>query len=212
MFTNDKMYFCKNYKVEEAKALYEEFVELRDIGESGQAKLKFQKICSLMKARVDSHYISPMKTFLHATRSHEHREWYGFIVMGINCILIEFYYEMSLGYDQSSDGGAVQKAYKTVLPQLDNEINEDVASIFYKGIRCGIIHQGQTKENTALTFEYEKIIQQNGPYYLCNPATLFEALKQHYKDYWSALSEKEYNDTVSVLLIKKFNMILEHIE
>lgn len=211
MFKNDKMYFCKDFEVKDAKALYSEFINARDLGDSHKARSKFEQICSVMKKRVNDHYISPISTFLNATRTHEHREWYGFIVMGINCILIEFYYEMIYGYDQSSNSGAVLIAYKEVLPQLDNEITEDRAQIFYKGIRCGIIHQGQTKEETAITFEYDKIIEQNGSYYLCNPQTLFEALIELYKNYWEKLSMSLYNDTNSEQLIKKFHLILEHI-
>ncbi|MCQ4936336.1 hypothetical protein [Anaerotignum propionicum] len=211
MFTNDKMYFCKECEIEVARALYNDFINARDSGDSNQARIKFQKICSVMKKRVNDHYISPIKTFLNATCSHEHREWYGFIVMGINCILIEFYYEMIYGYDQSSDGGEVSVAYKIVLPQLDNEITEDKAKIFYKGIRCGIIHQGHTKKQTAITFEYDKIIEKNGPYYLCNPQTLFEALKKLYNSYWEIISMKAYTETESELLIKKFHLILQHV-
>ncbi len=211
MFTNDKMYFCKGCEIENAKKLYNDFVNARDSGDSGRARLKFQEVCRMIKERVNDHYISPMNTFLNATRSNEYPERYGFIVMGINCILIEFYYEMICGYDESSDGGAVQTAYKIVLPQLDNGIREEETRIFYKGIRCGIIHQGQTKEKTAITFEYDKIIGENGPYYLCNPKTLFEALKKLYKSYWEILSMKSYNDRESELLIKKFYLILKHI-
>jgi hypothetical protein len=211
MFTNDKMYFCKDCEIENAKKLYNDFINARESGNSGQARLKFQEVCRVMKERVNDHYISPMNTFLNATRSHEYPERYGFIVMGINCILIEFFYEMIYGYDQSSDGGAVLTAYKIVLPQLDNGITEGETKIFYKGIRCGIIHQGQTKEETAITFEYDKIIGKNGPYYLCNPKTLFKALKTLYKNYWEILSMKSYNARESELLIKKFQLILEHI-
>lgn len=211
MFRNDKMYFSKDCEIAEAKLLYDEFIEARDEVISSQAILKFQKICRLMKERVNDHYISPMSTFLHATSSQQHREQYGFIVMGINCILIELFYEMSYGYDQSSDGGVIQLAYTTILPQLDSTITEDVAKTFYKGIRCGIIHQGQTKEETAITFEYDKIIEQNGPYYLCNPETLFNALKKHYINYWAMISVKNYYDIESILLIKKFHLILNHI-
>lgn len=66
--------------------------------------------------------------------------------MGINCILVELYFELINGYDESSDdGNHIVDAYKTVLPQLDSEMSTADAQKFYKGIRCGIIHQGQSR-------------------------------------------------------------------
>lgn len=214
MYKDSTMYFCKDFKVEDAKKLYDDFIIERDSGHDGQAKLKFQMICSKMKNRVNDHYISPIKTFLNATNKQENRESYGFIVMGINCILIEFYYEMINGFDESSDGGYVGNAYKVVLPKMDSSIEEDKATLFYKGIRCGIIHQGQTKENTAITFDerHNKIIEKNGLYDLCNPSTLFEALLALYKDYWEMLSHKGHNDSESAKMIEKYNNILKHIK
>lgn len=211
MFINDKMYFSKSCKVEDAKQLYREFEEARDTENVREATKKFQDICRYMKQRVDDHYISPIKTFLHATRTHDHREQYGFIVMSVNCILIEFYYEMLKGYDQSDHDGSARHAYITILPQLDSEITEEEATVFFKGIRCGIVHQGQTKKNVAITCEYEKIIGRIGKYYLCNPETLFKTLIEHYKAYWDLLSMKKYTDLESKCLIKKFDYILGHI-
>lgn len=212
MFINNKMFFNKRVEVKEARGLLDEFQEAKDNGDAGKAQLKFQDICRVMKERVEDNYASPMRTFLRYTGTQDHREQHGFIIMGINCILIEFYYEMSNGYDQTtSNGGTVQLAYTTILPQLDNAITIDEAIIFYKGVRCGIIHQGQTKEDTAITFEYNKIIEKNGPYYLCNPQILFDKLQELYKKYWEVLSIKKYNEAESELLVGKMKLILDHI-
>ncbi|WP_320996363.1 hypothetical protein [Enterocloster bolteae] len=96
-----------------------------------------------MRLRVMSNYIKPINTFIRTTKTFENRENFGFVVMGINCILVELYFELINGYDESSDdGNHIVDAYKTVLPQLDSEISTANAQKFYKGIRCGIIHQG----------------------------------------------------------------------
>lgn len=131
--------------------------------------------------------------------------------MRINCILIELFFEIKNGFDESRDSGAVGNAYKEILPLLDSNISEDLAIKFYKGIRCGILHQGQTKDDTALTYQLETVFEQNGQYYLSNPQTVFEELKKLYKSYWKEVSEKNYSDEIARKLIKKYNSILMHI-
>ena len=69
----------------------------------------------------------------------------------------------------------------------------------------------ETKNNTALTYQLYTIIQPNGPYYLCNPQTLFEKLKNLYSLYWKDISEKNYSDELAINLIQKYNYILTHI-
>lgn len=98
------------------------------------------------------------------------------------------------------------------MPLLDDTISIDLARRFYKGIRCGILHQGQTKENTALTYQLDVVFEKNGPYYLCNPKIVFEKIKKAYKEYWEEISEKNYSDEESAKLIKKYESILKHIE
>ena len=156
-------------------------------------------------------YFLPLKNIHTCLAKLDIPENTAFITMGINCILIELFYEMKNGYDESHEGGTVGNAYKEILPLLDPTISEDLAILFYKGIRCGILHQGQTKNNTALTYQLDTIIQPNGPYYLCNPQTLFEKLKNLYRLYWKDISEKNYSDELAINLIQKYNYILTHI-
>ena len=73
------------------------------------------------------------------------------------------------------------------------------------------MHQGQTKDDTALTYQLETVFEQNGQYYLSNPKTQFEELNKIYKSYWKEVSEKNYSDEIARKLIKKYNSILMHI-
>lgn len=47
----------------------------------------------------------------------------------------------------------VKVAYIDVLKLLDSDITDELKTIFYKGIRCGIMHQGQTTASTALVLD-----------------------------------------------------------
>ena len=40
-----------------------------------------------------------------------------------------------------------------LMPSQDEDITDERATIFYQGIRCGNMHQGQTTESTALVLD-----------------------------------------------------------
>lgn len=208
MFDNDKLLFSAKNEVNSVKTLVEAYDDYVIRQEVGKEKQQFQKIAKIMKDRTEERYIKPINMFLH--NCSEHPEQSGFIVMGINCILIELYFEMINGFDTSDESGhAVLDAYTTILPMLDADITIKVAKIFYKGIRCKIIHQGQTGLQTAITYDsiVNKIIVFYGDYYLCNPKVLFEALCLQYKRYWCELSEGK-DPIQKQNFIKKFKYIL----
>lgn len=208
MFDNDKLLFSANNEVETVKNIVREYDNYVKNDEIGKAKQQFQKIAKIMKERTDDRYIKPINIFLHNCR--EHPEQSGFIVMAINCILIELYFEMINGLDISDENGhKIKDAYTTILPLLDSKITLEIATIFYKRIRCKIIHQGQTGKSTAITFDshINDVITFNGGYYLCNPKILFDKLHLLYKEYWSELSEGK-NLTQKDNFVKKFKYIL----
>lgn len=164
-----------------------------------------------MKKRIDENYFSPIEKVNSSLPKLPVPENTAFITMGINCILIELFFEIKNGFDESRESGAVWNAYKEILPLLDSRITESLAIKFYKGIRCGILHQGQTKDNTALTYQLETVFERNGQYYLSNPQTVFNQLKELYKSYWEEISKKNYSDDMAKKLLKKYNSILTHI-
>lgn len=151
MFDNDKLLFSANNEIDHVKGIVKVYDSYVAQNEVGKEKQQFQQIAKIMKERTEERYIKPIKMFLHNCK--EHPEQSGLIVMGINCILIELYFEMIHGLDKSDEGGhKVQDAYTAILPLLDPSITEEDAKIFYKGIRCKIIHQGQTGLHTAITY------------------------------------------------------------
>ena len=210
MFDNDKLLFSANNEIDHVKGIVKVYDSYVAQNEVGKEKQQFQQIAKIMKERTEERYIKPIKMFLHNCK--EHPEQSGLIVMGINCILIELYFEMIHGLDKSDEGGhKVQDAYTAILPLLDPSITEEDAKRFYKGIRCKIIHQGQTGLYTAITYAelIDKINILCGEYYLCNPKVLFEALTLLYHQYWKELSEGK-DPIQKQNFIKKFKYILYH--
>ncbi|MEE1283188.1 MAG: hypothetical protein UHK60_13210 [Acutalibacteraceae bacterium] len=211
MFDSNKTWFCKNLKIEDAKLISKDLKLAIEQKNHAEATRLFQKVKKYMQKRINENYFSPVEKVNQALSKLDVPENTAFITMGINCILIELFFEIKNGLDASSDIGAVGNAYEEILPLLDSSILKDSAKKFYKGIRCGILHQGQTKDKTALTYQLETVFSQNGTYYLSNPQTVFNKLKELYQLYWREISEKNYSDEMAEKLIKKYNSILNHI-
>ena len=212
MFTSNRTWFCKGLETEKAKEIAAKLNDAIEDGNHAEATELFNQLKKYMRKRIKENFFSPVESINKTIHKLEVPENTAFITMSICCILIELYFEMTNGYDESRDSGYVGNAYKTVLPLLDSNISETMSSVFYKGVRCGILHQAQTKENTALTYEIGLVFEKNGPYYLSNPNTVFEKLKALYSDYWEKISMKNYSDEEGEKLIAKFKHILKHIE
>lgn len=211
MFNSNRTWFCNGLETEKAKEIASDLQEAIDDKNHAEATALFNQLKKYMRKRINETYITPVERINATLQRLELPENTTFITMSICCILIEFYFEMINGYDESRESGFVGNAYKAVLPLLDSNISEEMSNIFYKGIRCGILHQAQTKENTALTYEIELVFEENGLYYLSNPNTVFERLKDLYADYWENISTKTYSDEEGKKLICKFKHILQHI-
>ena len=178
MFDSNKTWFCRELETKDAKKIAEDLAIAIDNNNHAEATKLFQKVKKYMKKRINENYFSPIERFNMSISELKPRENTAFITMGINCILIELFFEIKNGFDESKEGGQIVNAYKAILPLLDAFISEELADIFYKGIRCGILHQGQTKKDTALTYGLDTVFEQNGLYYICNPQTVFIKLKE----------------------------------
>ncbi len=79
----------------------------------------------------------------------------GFVIMAIDCLLIETFYQFKEGLS-SSPYSQNRSLYTNFLrKEFPYIFNEEKAHIFYRDIRCGILHSAQTKNGSQLTFGKE---------------------------------------------------------
>lgn len=124
MFDSNKTWFCKQLRTEDAKQIGEQLnIAISEAYHSEATKL-FQKVKKYMKIRINENYFLPLKNIHTCLAKLDIPENTDFITMGINCILIELFYEMKNGYDEPREGGTVGNAYKEILPLLDPTISE----------------------------------------------------------------------------------------
>ena len=154
MFINNKTFFNSRLETDEAADILKNFQKAVLENDSMSAEKNLNLIKKNTKLRIKENYINPAINRLMPSQYEECAVNTSFLLMTVNCILIELYYEIINGLDLSNQaGGKVKKAYIDVLQLMDSDITDELATVFYKGIRCGIMHQGQTTENTALVLD-----------------------------------------------------------
>ncbi|EGO5016465.1 hypothetical protein ACJX4N_002505 [Enterococcus faecalis] len=204
MFKNSIMYFSDKKEVEEVRNLLKEYNQAVKNEDKNNAYGLEGKIITSMKERIQSRYLMVVKKCLEMRDDN-----WGFTIMSINCILIELYYQLDNGVDDSRDfnEGNVEDAFRQTIPRLAEEFNQETGSQFYKDIRCKLIHQAQTNTNVAISLETPEMIYPYEPEYtIYNPQRFFEEITKLYDELFDkALIEN--NEMIKRNIINKVRCI-----
>ena len=113
-------------------------------------KLKFdseqdwEEACKIFYDRLYSRFLKPIKMI-------EDYEFSGFVIMALDCLLIETYQQFYNGEKETP-----KRKSKEYFKQFFNDTSfkedfkERMADMFYDHVRCGILHQAETKSNTKI--------------------------------------------------------------
>lgn len=83
---------------------------------------------------------------------------YGFAIMALNCLLIDAFYQFENGLEETNNNKACYTSFlKKHLPHLFP--TDTQALLFYKHIRCGILHSAQTKSGSQLTYNKDYAVE-----------------------------------------------------
>lgn len=151
--------------------------------------------------RISSRYLRPIKVILD-------RETYlgeGFSVMTIQCALIEFLEStyQGLKYRFLKKGehlnlyeyNTSQKLFESFLLNEEpfrNHFNQDLATEFYKNIRCGLIHEAATKGTWKIKGKHQtKIIEKTQTETVVYRTNFQVALKEFLNNYKAELLQSK---------------------
>ena len=98
----------------------------------------------------------------------------GFAIMSLDCLLIETleqFYKGKIRTGQGMDEKAFYNFFQRSDAFRDFFDTQAKASIFYQQIRCGLLHQAQTKKKTMIHIRDEDMLQ------WMNPANIKEGIK-----------------------------------
>ncbi len=137
----------------------ESWVKL-DLSDNNSAD--WNKAIKIFKDRFETRFFRPITALV--KHSDEKIKFYsGFTVLAIDCLLIETFNQFYHGIDDSDEMFRPNcKTFKDFF-QRSNYFNKDFdtdekISIFYQHIRCGLLHQGETKEDTIINLKKSQLI------------------------------------------------------
>lgn len=178
------------------------------LGKKNEAK----ELANFIKARHDERFFRPIKILIKAKRN---EQGYGFAIMAICCLLIETIQSYrdglpttdkrelgqlrKLGKDiplqfKIPDGLTVEgkKTFKKFFKQYGNYFPGINGTEFYKSVRCGLLHQGQTKN--SFIFKKKMTTIYNPITRVINRDLFVKSMEHAFNDYVGELSKKDWND------------------
>jgi hypothetical protein len=123
------MRISRNYKADHWKAL------------TFTSEADWQKAVDMFYDRLKTRYLLHIQRLLRHSTS-------GFAVLTLDCALIETLQQFRKG-TRKTPGGEVQQYFISFLTEtsFSKHIDEELAKVFYKKIRCGLIHQAEVESS-----------------------------------------------------------------
>ncbi len=135
--------------------------------------------------RIKGRYINPAQELISNVNNN------GFAVMAIVCLLIETMYQFTRGIDRTENGN--KDKYSNFLIELLRAenclVSKKVAIQFYDCIRCGILHQGQTKNGSRLSTSDKGVIWVEDDVLFVSVSQLLDVVARYVNDYESRLRD-----------------------
>lgn len=75
--------------------------------------------------------------------------------MAIDCLLIETLQQFAEGVSETPDGKSGCYFKNFLISYFKEDFDDEKAKMFYKQIRCGILHQAETKESSKIKTSHE---------------------------------------------------------
>lgn len=138
---------------------------------------------------------------------------YSFSIMGLNCLFIEALRQFELGLDATeSYRGANLEAFKDFFNRsFFFDFSPRISKLFYKHVRCGILHQAQTQGNTQLTFDQDLMVKMIDEESIRVDVEKFSnALFSEYEYYLERLKDPDQIQ-LRTKFIRKMNFIIDRI-
>jgi len=126
----------------------------------------------------------------------------GFVILHIATAYIEGNQQLREG--KSSVNGSKAFFIKGVKRIFNKAtISDKLLGDYYSQIRCGLFHDGMTKERVSLSGEYPQPLSYMRGIILVNPFLYLEKIKEDFKQY---IDELNTNDTTFRRFLKQFNL------
>lgn len=150
--------------------------------------------------RFEERYFNPIKALMKKPKIN------GFAIMALNCLLIDTFYQFEEGLKETKEN---KNCYTSFLLTYFSTVftSLDLATKFYKDIRCGILHSAQTQNGSMLAFENSKIAEyiNNNHSIKVNVVSFSEMMHEYFCVYIKRLNDGDRRTREN--FIRKMNYI-----
>ncbi len=161
-----------------------------------------EMIADTIKRRLIQRYINPGE-------AKENKN--GFNIMANCCLLIEAYESFYLGWpDTKGKSEDVFCKFFNRSEIFKEFTGNDTPTQFYKNIRCGILHQGETTGGWRI--RRDKIRKHDLVNKIINANRFRDDLKKEVEEYFSSLKTKDWSERDWLKLVKKMEAIIRNCE
>jgi len=194
METSGEIYISVHYKSDN-------YLDLRLTANSSTDD--WNEAIAIYEDRMKGRYLDPIVELSHDVNKN------GFAIMAIICLLIECFYQFENG--RNSTEGMNREKYSQFLMSIfirfGLQLNINDAEEFYKSIRCGILHQAQTKNHSRLSSDNDsRIIYHNGKTLVVSVPKMIDLLHDYINNYTSRLRNQGEN-VLRENFVKKMEVI-----
>ena len=155
-----------------------------------------EQIANFVFDRLSERYILPL---IHVETQYKN----GFNMLANSCLLIEAYETFRSGNIGKTNS---QSAFENFFKREELFKSMEKYSVeFYKHVRCGILHQGETTGNWRITRKNNTELFHD---FVINANVFLDSLKQVLFNYKQELIQAEWEDRIWVNCLRKVNQIL----
>lgn len=187
--------------------------------QTASSENNWPKMFQIFQDRLNHRYFGAVQALIDADK-HQPVRRFGFSIMALDCLLIETLAQFYLGLKTSDDARCkkgrkmsntefyVGFLYRNSLRLKEVFDTEQKARLFYKTIRCGILHQGETTGSSKIVTNTSSILSGVSNDGLTINRSLFHKflVDQEYKTYCEKL-ESNQPPELRANMIKKMGYI-----
>ena len=162
-----------------------------------------------LRRRLDARFLAPARSLLRQGRS-------GFAVLALDCLLVETLQQFREGVPETPyvhrNGRRVlasEDYFKAFLtgPYFGSGFDEQSATLFYRTIRCGILHQAEVKSSSLVRRDRPLVsLSSDGKGVVVNPRLFHERVEAAFRGYLVDLRKPSKTD-----LRQRFRNKMNHI-
>lgn len=174
----------------------------------------WEKAIDIFQDRINGRFFSQVRLI-------ENQIFSGFAIMSLDCLLIETLNQFWLGIDDTNHYsqytrpiGGNWMSFRDFFRRsshFNTFFSDDVSKVFYEHVRCGLLHQAETKQGTLINFKKSTMVTEIDPSDTnkgieVNRKLFHTALIREFEDYCKKLLDSN-ESTIRQNFINKMNLI-----